>query len=52
MTGLSEAIFQLRGEAQERQVPNARISLVTGHGGEVFAPGMCSIHTSLVLGRP
>ena len=41
-----------RGEAAERQIPNARISLVTGHGGEVFAPGMCSIHTSLVLGRP
>jgi acetyl-CoA acetyltransferase len=52
MTGLSEAVFQLRGEAAERQIPNARVSLVTGHGGEVFAPGMCSIHTSLVLGRP
>lgn len=52
MTGLSEAVFQLRGEAVGRQIPDARISLVTGHGGEVFAPGMCSIHTSLVLGRP
>lgn len=51
LTGLSEAVQQLRGEAGERQVAGAEVALVTGHGGELISPGMCSIHTSLVLGR-
>jgi acetyl-CoA acetyltransferase len=51
LTGISESVFQLRGEAGERQVADARISMVTGHGGELMSPGMCSIHTTLLLGR-
>ncbi len=51
LTGLSEAVWQLRGEAGERQVKGAEVALVTGHGGELLSPGMCSIHTTLLLGR-
>ncbi len=51
LTGLSEAVMQLRSEAGERQVKDARVCLTTGHGGELLSPGMCSIHTSLLLGR-
>jgi len=51
LTGLSEAVLQLRGEGDTRQVPDCKVALVTGHGGEVLSPGMCSIHSSLILGR-
>ena len=51
LTGLSEAMLQLRGEAGERQVKDAGLCLVSGHGGEILSPGMCSIHSSLILGR-
>ena len=51
MTGLSESVMQLRGEAADRQVKDAEIALVTGHGGEILSPAMCSIHTSLILRR-
>lgn len=50
LTGLSESVLQLRGTAGERQLHQPKISLVTGHGGEILSPGMCSIHSSLLLG--
>jgi acetyl-CoA acetyltransferase len=51
LTGISESILQLRGEAGERQIDNPKVSMVTGHGGELISPGMCSIHSTLLLGR-
>lgn len=51
LTGLSEAVIQLRDQAGPRQVPDCEVVLVTGHGGEVLSPGMCSIHSTLLLGR-
>jgi acetyl-CoA acetyltransferase len=49
-TGLSEAVMQLRREAGERQIKDAEICLVTGHGGEILEP-MCPIHSTLILRR-
>ncbi|MBI10412.1 MAG: hypothetical protein CMM55_12905 [Rhodospirillaceae bacterium] len=40
-----EAVRQLRGEADKRQVPNAELAFVHGDGG------ILSAHCSLVLGR-
>ena len=45
MFGLTEAIFQLRGSAGERQLPRADIGLVHAQGG------ILSSHATLVLGR-
>lgn len=50
-TGLAEAVIQLRGEGETRQIKDAEICLVTGHGGEMITPGMCAIHSTLVLRR-
>lgn len=51
LTPFSEAVLQLRGEAGERQLSRARIGLATGHGGEILSPGMCSVHSTMILGR-
>jgi acetyl-CoA acetyltransferase len=45
MLHVIEAVRQLRGEAEERQVPGAEVALVSGHG-----LGM-NTHATLVLGR-
>jgi acetyl-CoA acetyltransferase len=44
MLHVIEAVRQLRGEAAERQVPDAEVALVSGHG-----LGM-NTHATLVLG--
>ncbi len=49
LTGVAEAIRQLRGEADKRQVKNLKFAMATGHGGELVSPGMCSTHSCLVL---
>jgi len=49
LTGTLEAVTQLRKEAGDRQV-DANYSLVSGHGGEILSPGMCSIHSTLIFG--
>lgn len=50
-TQLGEAVIQLRGEGGLRQIRGAEICLVSGHGGEILRPGMCSIHSTLILRR-
>jgi acetyl-CoA acetyltransferase len=57
LTGLAEAVIQLRGEGGRRQVEGAEVALVSGHGAEVVSGQMCSIHSCTVLttspgGRP
>jgi acetyl-CoA acetyltransferase len=51
LTGFAEDVVQLRGQAGQRQVKDARIALTTGHGGELVSPGLCSIHTTTILGN-
>jgi acetyl-CoA acetyltransferase len=45
MTPVSEAVIQLRGEGDRRQVPKHDVALVSGNGG------VLSTHATLVLGR-
>ncbi len=50
-TPMAEGVIQMRGEGGERQVKNAEICQVSGHGGEIIKPGMCSIHSTTILRR-
>jgi acetyl-CoA acetyltransferase len=50
-TALAEAVTQLRGDAGERQVKDAKVAVATGHGGEMLIPQMCSTHACAVFGR-
>ncbi|MCK6557295.1 thiolase family protein [Candidatus Binatia bacterium] len=43
MTPISEAVIQLRGDGAARQVPDARVALVSGNGG------ILSTHSTLIL---
>ncbi len=49
-TPFMEAVTQLRGAGGKRQVADAQVALVSGHGGEILRPGMCSTHAALLLG--
>jgi acetyl-CoA acetyltransferase len=42
MHGLVEAVTQLRGEGRERQVPGARLAVVTGYGMVLYRYGACA----------
>jgi acetyl-CoA acetyltransferase len=50
LTGFAEAVRQLRGEADGRQLDGCQTVLFSSHGGEMVSPGMCSIHATTVLG--
>jgi acetyl-CoA acetyltransferase len=45
MTPLCEAIIQIRGDGGDRQVPDAQVALVHGHGG-VFNLHACTVLTA------
>jgi acetyl-CoA acetyltransferase len=49
-TPFVEAVTQVRGDGGERQVSDVKVALVSGHGGEILRPGMCSTHSTLLLG--
>ena len=46
-----EAVRQLRGECEARQVAGAEVALTNGHGGELVRPSMCANHACMVLGN-
>ncbi len=45
MTPVSEGVVQIRGQGGARQVPDAKIALVSGNGG------ILSTHSTLILGK-
>lgn len=51
LTCFAEGVIQMRGEGGARQIKDAEIALVTGHGGELLSAQMCSIHSTLILRR-
>jgi acetyl-CoA acetyltransferase len=51
MTGVVEAVRQLRREAGPRQIKDCEVAMSTGHGGEIVSPGMCSVHSCTLFGR-
>ena len=51
ITTVSEAVIQVRGAGGDRQVPNVEVAIASGHGGEILAGQMCSIHSTMVLTR-